>query len=236
MTPERLYEICLFFGSKIAHDRQSAEAAANYAAAEIWMIPNKPADAHDDERAGGEGIWWYWARYYVGNLYDKEHFRRDMRLLVDECDATPTEWDPQNKDDSDYIEQLAGRGDQRRPVELRVEARETKDELYAMIQGDLLTPAQHKAIVMAWQGLSPEEIGEANGYSRKHAHDLLTGARNRLRERCPDIGDLYQEYLLKKRPIHKYRNQFASYRDPDTTLAYNLRKGVVSLHGRKARQ
>lgn len=233
MSPERLYEICLRYARRVAHDQQAAEATANYAAAEIWFIENKPADAHQDEVTGDEGIWHYWARYYTAGHYSKEFKRRDQRILVEEADATPTDWDPFNKDDADYIEMLAGMGQSDREVERGVEFRETKDELYRMIDGDLLTPAQHKAMIMTFEGLSPEEIAEVNGYSVKHAYDLQSAARIRIRATHPDIGDGYGEYLLQKRPIHAYRNKFKSWRDPETTLAYNLRKGISRLDGMK---
>lgn len=226
MSPEMLYQICLKRALNYAHDRQSAEAAANGATANIWLIPDKPADAHADER-----IWRYWARFYTREAYERENMLRDQRLVVEECefenDLAPV-WE--REPDASYLEMVA-ESTNLRAIEAHIEGKETEQELVSLMAGTV-TPVQGRIMMMFMQGYAAEEIAEVLGTSRKYIYDAATAARRRIREANPDIPEIYAEYLMKKAPIHYYRRRYKYVGRPDSNLERRLRTGEASLSGR----
>ena len=226
MSPETLYQICLARARMFAHDLQSAEAAANGAAANIWMIPDKPADAHEDER-----IWRYWARFYTREAYQRENMLRDQRLVIEECEFENNLHSTWEKEpDASYLEMLPESTAQR-AVETIIEARETERELIHLI-ANTVTPTQGRILLLFMQGYSADEIAETLGTGRKYVYDAATLARRRIREANPDIPETYAEYLKLKAPIHTYRNTHRTTVFKDTKLEWRLQTGDAKLSGR----
>jgi DNA-directed RNA polymerase specialized sigma24 family protein len=226
MSPEMLYQICLNRALRFAHDHQSAEAAANGATANIWLIPNKPADAHIDER-----IWRYWARFYTREAYERENMLRDQRLVVEECefenDLAPV-WE--REPDASYLEMIA-ESTNPRAIEAHIEGKETEQELLSLMAG-VVTPTQGRIMMMFIQGFTVKEIAETLGTGCKYIYDAATAARRRIREANPDVPETYAEYLMKKAPIHYYRRKYKHVGRPDSNLERRLRTGEASLAGR----
>jgi DNA-directed RNA polymerase specialized sigma24 family protein len=230
MSPEQLYKICLIRAKMFAHDDQSAEAAANGAAAHIWCLKKKPADAHKDER-----IWRFWARKYTGGSYRNEYTRRDQRLLVEETDIeNDTSPSLHNMEPDDGYLDLMTESTAIRDIERIIEARETEKELLSLIT-ETVTQGQGKILLYLAQGYSADEIAEILGTSRRYVYNAASRARERLRKANPDIPETYAEYLLHKAPKHDYRERHPSTRC-ETNLEWRLRKNTATLQGRAPRK
>jgi RNA polymerase sigma factor (sigma-70 family) len=206
---DEVLSLCNRAARWIAHDEQSAEAAANGAAAHILL--NRPELL---EREKGLALT---CKHYTFAAYKREHMNRDARVSMYETEFLRRDGEEDEHADSDLISVFAilrmDGEDNPRAVERIVEFREMRAELDELI--DALPPTQARIFRLYLKGYSSDEVAEKLGQPKLSVIKRASKTRKHLRGRKPDLGK-YQEFLMSYRPRCKRENYFKRARQGET--------------------
>jgi RNA polymerase sigma factor (sigma-70 family) len=204
MSADEILEMCNRCARWITHDEQSAEAAANGAAAHIIL---KLSEVPEDYEVT------HWKRLckdYVKAAYKREHVYRDARVSLYSSEATPADFEG---NDDDLLSLISATRSSDREIERIIEYREMKEELETLIEE--LPANQRKLIRLYFDGYKTKQIAEILGITEKLVRVWATKARHALIAARPDVGK-YTEFLLQRRPKCNPANYFKRARQDET--------------------
>jgi RNA polymerase sigma factor (sigma-70 family) len=216
-TPDEILLLCNRAARWVAHDEQSAEAAANGAAAHIIQNADRFLDVERIEAHKAEGRRWslyVLCKSYVRESYKREHHRRDGRVSMHESEFSVRSEDEHGDGDLlSFFAILRDGVESHSEVERQVEFREMKAELETLINS--LAHQQRTVMRLYFAGNSTQEIAELLDVPAALVRKRATAARKHLRGQNPDLGK-YQEFLLSYRPSCKRENYFKRARQGET--------------------